>query len=509
MNINTTEIMFPSLKKLPDVTCEQSIDAAFSLPDYYPEVSKILKCIAEINVQTRQVRDGRVEIGGQAVLTLVYSDGDNSVNSFVHNCPFTKSVQIEGAADGAFVSVTPKPGLINSKATAPRKLEVHGSFTMSVSVMLLEHQKLLSSAECYGLYTKVTDFDYAEPSEPVTKSVFIEDEISVGNNKPPVAKIIRSSASAVVTDCKTVGNKAVVKGNVRICILYCPAGNGRPILINEQRSFSQIIECDGLCEESKCECTANAVSLELHPKTSVDGEVRNIGFECKINIDILSFKDAAVSFVTDAFSSDCQTDAETVTVAAERMEETVNENYVCKKSLDFSDGALGEISDLWCRSFVDYASCDGRDILVKGTITIWILGSDKDAAPCLIERSIDYEYRYTVEGEGEIRCSPKVSVAAVNYSQNSDGGVDVAVELNVSATVFSAVTLKALCKVSEVEGRPAGKDDETAVTLYFAEGETVWDIAKKYYASPQKICAANEIEESETVCNKMLLIPNN
>ena len=104
MNINTTEIMFPSLKKLPDVTCEQSIDAAFSLPDYYPEVSKILKCIAEINVQTRQVRDGRVEIGGQAVLTLVYSDGDNSVNSFVHNCPFTKSLQIEGAVDGALTT---------------------------------------------------------------------------------------------------------------------------------------------------------------------------------------------------------------------------------------------------------------------------------------------------------------------------------------------------------------------------------------------------------------------
>lgn len=509
MNINTTEIMFPSLKKLPDITCEQSIDATFSLPDYYPEVSKILKCIAEINILTRQVRDGRAEIGGQAVLTLIYSDGENGVNSFVHNCPFTKSVQTDGASDGAFVTVTPKPGLINSKATAPRKLEVHGSFTMSVSVMQVERQKLLSAAECDGLYTKSTEADYAEPSEPVTKSVFIEDEISLGNNKPPVAKIIRSSASATVTDCKTVGNKAVVKGDVKICILYCPAGNGRPILINEQRSFSQIIECDGLCEDSRCECAANAVSLELHPKTSVDGEVRNIGFECKINIDILSFRDAKTSFIADAFSSMCPTDAECVTVAAEQIEDTVNENYVCKKSLDFSDGALGEISDLWCKAFVDYASCDGRDILVKGTITIWILGTDNDAAPCLIERSIDYEYRYTVDGEGEIRCSPTVSVAAVNFSQNSDGGVDVAVELNVSATVFSALNFKAVCNICAGEGSPSGKDDETAVTLYFAEGETVWDIAKRYYASPQKICAANEIEDSDTVCNKMLLIPNN
>ncbi len=180
-----------------------------------------------------------------------------------------------------------------------------------------------------------------------------------------------------------------------------------------------------------------------------------------------------------------------------------------QKSLDFSDGALGEISDLWCRSFVDYASCDGRDILVKGTITIWILGSDKDAAPCLIERSIDYEYRYTVEGEGEIRCSPKVSVAAVNYSQNSDGGVDVAVELNVSATVFSAVTLKALCKVSEVEGRPAGKDDETAVTLYFAEGETVWTLLKSIMLRRRRYVPPMKLRTAKRSATKCFLIPNN
>lgn len=509
MSINITETALSVLKHIQDISGEQNIDTAFSLPDYYPEVSKILKCITEINILTRQVKDKRAEIGGQAVITLVYSDPDNSINSFVHNCPFTKSFQVDGAADGSFISVTSKTGLINSKAVAPRKIEVHGSFNMSLEIITLEKQKVLSDAECDGLYTKNRDFKYAEPFEPISKSVFVEDEISLPENKPPVAKIIRSNALASLSECKTVGNKAVVKGNVEISILYCPSGTVRPVLINEQRGFSQIVECEGLDETSVCNCIAKAVSLELHPKTSVDGEVRNIGFECRVVVDIFPFKESEGSFVTDAFSKTNPVDIETVTVSAENMIDCIDENYVLKKSMDFSDGTLSEIFDLWCRSFVDYTTCDGNDILVKGTVSIWLIGSDSDNVPCLFERSVDFEYRYALENTGEMRCKPEVSVSAVNYSQNSNGGVDIAVELNVKATVFSKSDITALCKITETEGTLAGKDDETAVTLYFAEGETVWNIAKKYLASPQRICELNDIENDDTECKKMLLIPNN
>lgn len=509
MDINTTDIMFLTNKKLPDISCEQSIDTDFTLPDYYPEVSKILKCLTEVGIMTKQVNDGVVEIGGQAVITLIYADSDNGINSFTHTYPFTKSVEVAGATENSFISVVTRSNLINSKATAPRKLEIHGSCTLVVSVSVFEKQKVLSCVEDDNIYSRCKKISYNEPIEPISKSVFIEDEIHLGQNQPSVAKIIRHSAKSRVSECKFISGKAVIKGDLFTEILYCGSQSNKPMLITEQHGFSQIIDCDGLDENTVCDCISKVLSFELHPKTSIDGEVRTIAFESKVCLDIFPTKSAENAVVTDAFSGCFVADAKKMTIMSEHIADSISENYVCKKNLDFSDGMVSEIYDLWCRCTVDYASGDGGDVLIKGSVIIYILGVNSDNEPVFYERPIDYEYRYAVgETNGKIRCKPNVTIAAVNYSQNQNGEVDVAAELSVKTTVYTAEEINVLCDISIDDAKIVDKDTDTAVILYFAEGETVWEIARKYCTSPEKILTANNLENYDTVCNKMLLIPN-
>ena len=84
----------------------------------------------------------------------------------------------------------------------------------------------------------------------------------------------------------------------------------------------------------------------------------------------------------------------------------------------------------------------------------------------------------------------------------------MAAELSVKTTVYTAEEINVLCDISIDDAKIVDKDSDTAVILYFAEGETVWEIARKYCTSPEKILTANNLENYDTVCNKMLLIPN-
>ena len=272
MEFNKTDLTVSSYKRVYESNLEQSVDTDFTLPDYYPEVVKILKVIPEINIMSSQCTANGVGIGGQVTLTLLYYGSDDKINSFTHIYPFTKSQDAQVPENGC-VSVQPFVGYMNSKAIAPRKVEVHGSLALSVSVDSVENKSILSSTDCDGIYLKTAEKPFLNFFDALSKSVFIEDEIQISQNSPAIEKIIRNCATANITECKYISGKAVVKGDVKIEILYCAAQSIKPILITEVKGFSQIFDCPIECENLKFEPSVRVESFEIHPKTGLDGDV--------------------------------------------------------------------------------------------------------------------------------------------------------------------------------------------------------------------------------------------
>ena len=97
---------------------------------------------------------------------------------------------------------------------------------------------------------------------------------------------------------------------------------------------------------------------------------------------------------------------------------------------------------------------------------------------------------------------------AVEYSLNAGGTVDVAVELSIKSTVFSQRFIKAITKINVDQSTLLSKSNDSAVILYFAENESVWEIAGKYQTDPECICKINGVNSIDEKCNKVLLIPN-
>lgn len=496
------------LEKMPEFSVEQSIDTELVLPDYYPEISRILKCLTEVSVFNKQLNAKKIDISGQVALILLYADKDDNLNSFSHYVPFNKSVDCNYDFADNFVSVELRGEFLNTKATAPRKAEIHGSLNFGVGVTA--NNIISLPCECNESYfAKPATLCFTEQFLPITKSVFLEDEISVGANKQSISKILRRSARVLINECKIISNKVVVKGEIKIEILYCTTEGSRPVLLEHNHAFSQIIDSDVLSENCLCSAKGTVVSFELHPKTSLDGEVKSVTFEAKINLEIIMEKDIEYGCLCDAYSNRYPTKVEFKKVNISKKLNEIEENFVCKKSLEFSEGSISEIFDVWSKNSLGFVSCDDGELTAKGTVFIFIIGCSVHGEPCFYERSVEYEYKYNLDNSiTNYICKPDVNIIALNYSKNSQGGVDIAVELNVKTKIYSSNEIKVVTDVVLDKENPIVIDNETAITLNFAEGETVWEIAKSYNADPEKICKANNIENIDCVCNKILLIPN-
>lgn len=502
LNFENREIM--SVNKLFEGSQEQSVDIEIALPDYHAEVSKILTCCSSVSIQNKQCIGESVTVGGQVQVNILYLDPDGELNSYICQQPFTKAIDTKTDIDEADVDITTRVNYLNHKATAPRRLELHGSLTLNVKVTKLIPETVLLSADSDELFTKKTEIGCVEPMQRIRKLTYVEDEITTGND-PAIAKLIRTKCTAEISECKFLNQKAMIKGDLFIELVYL-SSDCRKFTLNRQQGFSQIIDCDNVDENTVCTANADVMSFETRIKATQEGENRAVSFEAKIDIELKCSNHKQIQAVCDAFSNVCRVNTDSKRISLVKSTERIVESFVCKKSYELPDCG-GEMVDNWCDLDSAYSATDSGKLIIKGTVNIAALYVSASGDKNFYNKPIDFEYtRENCEENEEYHTSVKIK--ALSCTLGADGMLNVEIEIEVVIIKDTVETVELLSKLECKEDESISKDEKTAVILYFAENETVWDVAKKYNTSPEKICAINCVEDINSECCKVLLVPN-
>ena len=115
---------------------EQPVDCDFVLPDYCPDIAAVLKCTMRPVIQSKQMSGDRLTAEGQAMIRVMYLDeGRKCVRCCEFSQPFTSSFAVRGAGVGAEIRLTAKTDYINCRATSPRRLDLHGAFTVKLKII--------------------------------------------------------------------------------------------------------------------------------------------------------------------------------------------------------------------------------------------------------------------------------------------------------------------------------------------------------------------------------------
>ena len=74
MEFNQDNRSFCTTVAVLDTVAEQLADVDLTLPDYCPDIEKILKCTLIPKIQTRTLSGGQLQIDGNCVVNVLYVD---------------------------------------------------------------------------------------------------------------------------------------------------------------------------------------------------------------------------------------------------------------------------------------------------------------------------------------------------------------------------------------------------------------------------------------------------
>ncbi len=487
---------------------EQAIDIDFTLPDYCPDISKIFKCQAVPRISSKGINGRTVTVDGAVYITLLYADRDSNLCSYEYQYPFSKNLEMSSECSGANLCCKIRNEYINCRAVTGRKVDIHGAAGIYVKVFKRKVSDIISDYDDSNIELRRGNAPATVPMGYEEKYLMLEEEIRIGESQPLIRNVLRCEANPCVKETKIINDKAVVKGEMSLCIIYCSEKDGGPQCVKTVIPFSQIIDIAGITELCECETKAQLAFLEVKPRMSSGGENKSFSLTAKILLTVEAYCDNDIAVIMDAFSRKYKADIKREKVCFEKITHNVAEKYHCKKTVQLEEN-ISSVIDLWCNVQNVTTKFENGEMIICGTVMAGMIVVSENGNAVYYEKPIDFEYKYQLECKlGSPHSEPQIEILSCGYTITSADSIEVRLDMSINAAVYEKCDISLISDMTVDENETVARKGKGAMTIYFPSNhECVWDIARIYNASVEEIMRINELESEQLTAGKMILVP--
>ncbi len=494
-----------------DGKLEQSVELDHLLPDYCPSIFKVLKCRVTPKITSERVSDGKLHLDVMVAVKVLYvAEESNEIRTIDQRLIFSKTAELRGNAEHPIIKAVPKCDYVNCRVVNPKRLDIRGAISIHCCVTEQKCEQMVSDAVGCGIQLQKRSVTAGDVKKCTSKQFTVREELELGAGKPAVNAVLNSDAVCMTGDIKLIANKIICKGEALLHILYLPEGeNPKPELFESSILLGQIIDLPGVDEEFQCSVVLKVNDVMIDLKADSSGENKILSIELTVTAECTADKNRELQTVSDLFSTCYETDAVCRSVQLESLLAVINETSICKHTLDFPGDQISCIYDVKCEHDISTVSCEVGKIRFSSNLSIEILALDHEQIPCILERSIPFEYDINTPLANESTLLRyDACIVSVGYSISGGDKIELRIEIRTNGCLYELHSCGIMTEMKLNTDTPKVRNDDVALKLYFAdEGERVWDIAKRYNTSVRSIIEDNGLEGERIEKRGMVLIP--
>ena len=490
---------------------EQSVELDYVLPDYYPEIFKILKCFTSPNVASYSISGSKLTYELCVNIKIAYNDENNhTVHVVDQKMMFTKSVELGRTCNDPRICIKPSVDYINCRAVNSRRLDIRGA--VSTDICVTDNTKKEVICDAYGMDIELAKKPITYPVNKLysEKQITITDDFELGISKPAINDILYYDACISSTDKKVIANKAVAKGEMCVNMFYT-CDDDMIEALTFTLPFSQIIDIEGIDDRFDCNIEAEIMKCEILPHSDGDGNTKILDCTVSIMIKCSAYRMGTLDLVYDEYSTSFVTSDQKETTYYDNIPQWINSTFLTECSFNTGEDKVERVFGV-ITTVKDYhftADKEKGGITADGTLCCTLIAKSEDGRNIFADKDESFTYSFPIENiYDKAIINVSIHPASCSYNILSDGTVDVKAELKLCGSVCCSEEIECITDIFADENSPVQKDENCAMKLYFCEkNENLWDIAKRFHSSAKLIMDENDIENEIIGSDMMLMIP--
>lgn len=484
----------------------QNIESDFVLPDYFADISKILKCTVVPFTEAVSVSGDKISVSGKVQFSLLYADENKKLYNFENEIKYTKIFQGQNVSISDNITASQYVTVMNYRAMGPKRIELKGSVQITVDVVASEDKIFVTKVDDENTYLKCENKKVFMPVTAVQRDFSINATVTPDNiYSSQLQCIVRKESKVSFSELKPISDKIFIKGEGIVNIFYLTQeGKMNNSVINIP--FSEVIDLyqvreDDICRIENTEASVNVIIKENDDKCS---------FDVTLNIAMIikAMREREICYINDIYSSSHKLNTEYDEYEICCKHDSTGKTFSGEAEVEIYD-VQGEIIDSFADAIhiTQEKSDDKNLIVISGNYNALI--KRDDLSNYLISRSFTKEYE-AVDYNTELYNNVKVKgfdVLSVSALQKGDDRIIFRSDIFVDFDVQEKCKIKML---TQLDADKSSNDEiKNRITLYYAKkNEDIWNIAKENNASITKIKNINNLETDILNEDKVLLLTN-
>lgn len=484
-----------------------TLDDDFNVPDIKPDIDQIITEQGEVKIIDIRAMNGKLLVKGALAFNIIYlSNGDpRPIHNISGEIPFDEVINMDINCSDEEPSVKwdledLTTGLINS-----RKLSVKAIVGLYVSIEDLYDVETAvnveGSEDVQFINKKIEVTDVAINKKDTYR---IKDEIILPANKGNISNMLFYDIKLSNVEVRLLDDRFTVKGELQVFVLYSSEDEENPIEYYETEiPFSGTMDCNGCTEDMIEDISLFITSKSLEVKPDADGEERALDLEVILELGIKVYKIEEPEILCDVYSPSRE-----VTPV---ISEATYENLVVKNNSKYRVADRIMVPDTQPKVLqichadgvikIDDISIQGNELLVEGVVEANILYiSEDDSKPMNSLKGV-IPFTQTVELKGmkpDSNYEIKPSIDQLSVMMLDGQEIEVKATINLNTIVFDLIAEPVITdiKVAELDMNKL-QAMPGMIGYVVKKGDTLWDIAKRYYTTIDDIMKINSLEDDK------------
>jgi hypothetical protein len=501
-------------QKRGEAVMKTTVEADIIVPDTKPDIGKILQVDASPVLTGSEMQSDRVLAYGSVDFKIMYlSDGEiPEVKSITATSTFTDVGDIKGVTPQMFDNTAADIESVEFKLLNGRKLAVKAVVETKSVVYEEVGEEVVS--EVSGAVQSVTGEIGGVKLMPVyNKSFSVAERITIPSSHQSAGEVLGVSSKISDKSVKVINNKVIVKGEIVITTLYTGAGDGEITSMSNVAQFTEILDVDGITEDNVSEVWLEITKTEYALEENEEGDIRTVNAQTDVLCKVSRFETENEVYIKDFYALD--QNVEHIT----KEKKIVSFAGRCSRQIPLRDKVftgegmpeIDRVYDISAKAYLDEIQQNGDCVTVRGHVDAYVLYISADSTSPLysVGKEIPFSEEFETDAADE-RIIPDINVQATGASYAVGAGSSAEIRCNVE---FGGIFVKeSVCNfIYDAKFTPISEDVQIpSITVYFVQnGDTLWDIAKRYYTTTELIMGMNDMKDEKITEGQQLYIPKN
>ena len=490
------------------------------LPDYCDDINRIIRVDAKPIIKNKYANKDIARINGMIAATVIYiSEPYKQLKSFSFANDFDYSLDMPGIMPNFNMTAQMEIGELNCRLLNPRKMSIR-----------VETGILIRSSDVKPMYENLNLYSYENDDEKESdkdglkieklKQNFENCNILLGENEfqieenitmtdePAANEIIYAGINIIIDDIKPLYNKAVVKLTAEVKCVYSTAEDKTEyVKIVRKIPSTQIIDVDNLDESYECMVKSNLSSLKTDIDIDPYGENKIINVDFMLQLELTAFKNTEHEIIVDAYCPKYESSMQNENITSQKYKGIFRENQDIEDSIILEDTAIDSVMDISGMIVINNTAISESSVTVNSSAEVSVMVKSGDGEIQNLDCSIPIKSDISI-GEKSFNGSIDTAAQILECNAKIESG-KLTVKLNVcyECVVFENRNYNIIKTFMIETDKPKNiKKDVQMVIYYPGQGESLWNIAKKYDSQVSKIMKYNKCENNIND-RKIIVIP--